>query len=41
MVGIRLKQTNARWDVERLNEMLGLCSVHYSDIWEKYGMQEM
>jgi hypothetical protein len=36
MIGRRLKQTNARWDVDRLNEMAVLCSVHYSDLWEKY-----
>jgi hypothetical protein len=36
MIGRRLKQTGARWDVERLNEMAVLCSVHYSDLWEKY-----
>jgi hypothetical protein len=39
MIGRRLKQTNARWDVERLNEMAVLCSVHYSDLWEKYWTQ--
>jgi hypothetical protein len=39
MIGRRLKQTNARWDGERLNEMAVLCSVHYSDIWQKYWMQ--
>jgi hypothetical protein len=38
MIGKRLKQTGARWDVERLNEMAVLCSVHYSDLWEKYWM---
>jgi len=36
MIGRRLKQTNARWDVDRLNEMAVLCAVHYSDLWEKY-----
>jgi hypothetical protein len=41
MVGIRLKQTNARWNVDRLNEMLVLCSVHYSDLWQKYWTQAM
>jgi hypothetical protein len=39
MVGRRLKQTGARWDVDRLNEMAVLCSVHYSDLWERYWMQ--
>jgi hypothetical protein len=32
MIERRLKQTNARWDVERLNEMAVLCAVHYSDL---------
>jgi hypothetical protein len=36
MIGKRLKQTGARWDVERLNEMSVLCAVHYSDLWKKY-----
>jgi hypothetical protein len=36
MMGRRLKQTGDRWDGERLNEMAVLCSVHYSDIWQKY-----
>jgi hypothetical protein len=36
MIGKRLKQSGARWDVDRLNEMAALCSVHYSDLWEKY-----
>jgi hypothetical protein len=39
MVGKRLKQTGARWDVDRLNEMAVLCSVHYSNLWEKYWIQ--
>ena len=39
MIGRRLKQTNARWNVDRLNEMAVLCSVHYSDLWEKYWIQ--
>ena len=39
MIGKRLKQTGAKWDVERLNEMAVLCSVHYSDLWQKYWMQ--
>ena len=41
MIGRRLKQTGARWNVDRLNEMAVLCSVHYSDIWEKYWTQAM
>ena len=32
MIGRRLKQTNAQWNVDRLNEMAVLCSVHYSDL---------
>ena len=39
MIGRRLKQTGARWEVDRLNEMALLCSVHYSDIWQKYWTQ--
>jgi hypothetical protein len=35
----RIKQTDARWLVERLNEMAVLCSVHYSDLWKKYWTQ--
>jgi len=39
MIGRRLKQTGARWRVDRLNEMAVLCAVHYSDLWKKYWMQ--
>jgi hypothetical protein len=39
MIGKRLKQSGARWRVDRLNEMAVLCSVHYSDLWEKYWFQ--
>jgi hypothetical protein len=39
MIGRRLKQTNARWDVNRLNRMVMLCAVHYSSLWEKYWTQ--
>ena len=39
MIGRRLKQTGARWKVDRLNEMAVLCSAHYSDLWKKYWMQ--
>jgi hypothetical protein len=39
MIGKRLKQSGARWNVDRLNEMAVLCSVHYSELWEKYWMQ--
>ena len=39
MIGRRLKQTGARWNVDRLNEMAVLCSVHYSDLWQKYWSQ--
>ena len=41
MIGRRLKQTNAQWNVDRLNEMAVLCSVHYSDLWKKYWSQAM
>ena len=36
MVGLRLKQTGAQWKVRRLNRMLSLCSLRYSDVWEEY-----
>ena len=39
MIGRRLKQTGARWNLERLNEMALLCSMHYSDLWKKYWIQ--
>ena len=39
MIGRRLKQTGARWRVDRLNEMAVLCAVHYSDLWQKYWTQ--
>jgi hypothetical protein len=39
MIGKRLKQTNARWLEDRLDEMAVLCSVHYSDLWKKYWLQ--
>ena len=41
MIGRRLKQTGARWNVERLKEMALLCSAHYSDLWERYWTQAM
>jgi len=39
MIGRRLKQTNAQGNVDRLNEMAVLCSIHYSDLWQKYWSQ--
>ena len=36
MVGLRLKQTGARWKVRNLNRMLSLCALRYSDAWENY-----
>jgi hypothetical protein len=39
MIGKRLKQTGAKWKLERLNEMAVLCAVHYSKLWEMYWIQ--
>lgn len=36
MIGRRLKQTGARWTVDRLNRMAELCCVCYSDCWDAY-----
>ncbi len=36
LVGRRLKQTGARWDVENVNRMAELCCLTYSDHWEPY-----
>jgi hypothetical protein len=35
-IGKRLKQTGARWRLERVNRMATLCCGIYSDWWEKY-----
>jgi hypothetical protein len=39
LIGARLKQTWAKWLPERLNRMATLCSIRYSNQWEKYWMQ--
>jgi len=36
MIGRRLKQTGARWRVNRVNRMAGLCCLIYSDHWDTY-----
>jgi hypothetical protein len=36
LVGRRLKQTGARWMMEGVNKMAGLCCLTYSDQWDGY-----
>jgi hypothetical protein len=36
MIGRRLKQTGARWRIQRVNRMAGLCCLIYSDHWDSY-----
>lgn len=36
LVGRRMKQTGARWEVDRVNRMAELCCTLYSDCWDKY-----
>jgi len=36
LIGRRLKQTGARWRIQRVNRMAGLCSVMYSNQWNAY-----
>ncbi len=36
LVGRRLKINSARWQVARAENMLGLCCLHYSDLWEPH-----
>jgi len=36
MIGRRLKQTGARWRVQRVNRMASLCCLVYSDHWDNY-----
>ena len=40
LIGRRLKQTGAKWKVERLDKMAILCALRYSKQWENYGIQE-
>lgn len=35
-IGRRLKQTGARWRIERANRMAALCALKYSDQWRTY-----
>jgi hypothetical protein len=35
-IGRRLKQTGARWRIERANRMAGLCALKYSHQWPTY-----
>jgi hypothetical protein len=35
-IGRRLKQTGARWRLERANGMAGLCALKYSHQWQDY-----
>ena len=35
-IGLRLKQTGARWRVRRLERMAALCCLHYGDQFEAY-----
>jgi hypothetical protein len=35
-IGRRLKQTGARWRIERANRMAGLCALKYSNQWDTY-----
>jgi hypothetical protein len=35
-IGRRLKQTGARWRLERANGMAGLCALKYSHQWQAY-----
>jgi hypothetical protein len=35
-IGLRLKQTGARWRVKRLERMAALCCLHYSDQFDAY-----
>jgi len=39
LIGKRLKQTWAKWKVDRLDQMAILCSLRYSDQWERYWRQ--
>jgi hypothetical protein len=36
LVGRRLKQTGARWEVENVNKMAELCCLTYSNHWDLY-----
>ncbi len=36
LIGRRLKQTGARWEVKNVNNMAELCCLTYSDHWDHY-----
>lgn len=36
LIGRRLKQTGARWQVENVNKVAQLCCLTYSDQWDNY-----
>jgi hypothetical protein len=36
LIGRRLKQTGARWEVDNVNQMAELCCLTYSDHWDRY-----
>jgi len=36
LIGKRLKANSARWRVEHVGKMAGLCSALYSDCWDRY-----
>ncbi len=40
LIGKRLKQTGARWDVGNVNDMAQLCCLTYSDHWAPYWASE-
>lgn len=35
-IGRRLKQTGARWHIDRANRMAALCALKYADQWQTY-----
>jgi hypothetical protein len=35
-IGLRLKQTGARWRIKRLERMAALCCLGYSDLFDAY-----
>ena len=39
LIGRRLKQTWAKWKVERVDKMAILCALRYCNQWEKYWIQ--
>jgi hypothetical protein len=36
LIGRRIKQTGARWTVANANKMAELCSLSYSNLWDRY-----